>query len=129
VRHGGGTGIRHKPKRRFPMIKVTVLYRWREGARFDHDYYHGTHMRIARQALGPLGLQRLESDRALYPGEPRPGQVIALTNAFFPTLEQAQTAARQSAPVLMADIPNYTDIEPESYFARVAQHPVGADVS
>ncbi|WP_313084009.1 EthD family reductase [Pulveribacter sp.] len=104
------------------MIKVTVLYRWREGARFDHDYYHGAHMRIARQALGPLGLARLESDRALYPGQPRSGQVVALTSAYFPTLEQAQAAARQSAPVLMADIPNYTDIEPESYLAQVAVH-------
>lgn len=107
------------------MFKVTVLYRWRAGARFDHEYYHGAHMHIARQALQPLGLARLESDRPLYPGEPRPGQVVALTNAFFPTLEQAQAAARQSAPVLMADIPNYTDLEPESHLARVASHPVG----
>src|SRR5690606_12238069 len=65
------------------MIKVTALYRWREGATFNHDYYHGAHMRIARQVLGPLGLLRLESDRVLYPGDPRPGQVMALTNAFF----------------------------------------------
>lgn len=104
------------------MIKVTALYRWREGARFDHDYYHGEHMRIARAALQPLGLVRLESDRVLYPGEPRPGQVVALTNAFFNTLAQAQAAARQSAAALMADVPNYTDIPPESYFAEVRAH-------
>src|SRR5690606_15439904 len=104
------------------MFKVTVLYRWREGARFDHGYYHGEHMRIAREALGPLGLVRLESERPLHPGEPRPGQVVALTSAFFGTLEQAQAAARQSAPALMADIPNYTDLQPESYIAQVAAH-------
>ena len=38
------------------MIKVTAVYRWREGATFNHDYYHGEHMRIARAALQPLGL-------------------------------------------------------------------------
>ena len=108
------------------MIKVTALYRWREGASFNHDYYHGEHMRIARAALQPLGLVRLESDRVLYPGEPRPGQVVALTNAFFNDLEQAQTAARHTATVLMADVPNYTNIAPESYFANVQAHPVAA---
>ncbi len=106
------------------MFKVTALYRWREGARFDHHYYHGAHMRIAREALEPLGLLRLESDRVLHPGAPRPGQVIALTSAFFATLQQAQAAAKQSAPVLMADVPNYTDIAPESYFSQVASHAV-----
>jgi uncharacterized protein (TIGR02118 family) len=106
------------------MIKVTALYRWREGARFNHDYYHGEHMRIARAALQPLGLVRLESDRVLYPGAPRPGQVVALTNAFFADLQQAQAAARKSAPALMADVPNYTDIEPESYFAQAHAHEV-----
>lgn len=104
------------------MIKVTALYRWREGATSNHDYYHREHMRIARAALQPLGLVRLESDRVLYPGEPRPGQVVALTNALFCDLKQAQIAAKQAAAELMADIPNYTNIEPESYFAQLNEH-------
>ncbi|CAN7433073.1 EthD family reductase [Acidovorax sp. Leaf78] len=108
------------------MIKITALYRWREGASFDHDYYHSEHMLIARAALQPLGLVRLESDRVLYPGEPRPGQVVALTNAFFSDLAQAQAAARQTAAELTADIPNYTNITPESYFAQMLQHEVSA---
>lgn len=108
------------------MIKITALYRWREGATFNHDYYHGEHMRIARAALQPLGLVRLESDRVLYPGEPRPGQVVALTNAFFSDLEQAQAAAQQTAAELTADIPNYTNIRPESYIAQMHTHEVAA---
>lgn len=108
------------------MIKVTAVYRWREGATFNHDYYHGEHMRIARAALQPLGLLRLESDRVLYPGEPRPGQVVALTNAFFSDLKQAQAAARQTMAELSADIPHYTNIVPESYFAQMLEHDVQA---
>lgn len=66
------------------MIKITALYRWREGASFDHDYY------------------------------------------LFSDLKQAQTAARQTAAELTADIPNYTNITPESYFAQMLQHEVSA---
>ncbi len=108
------------------MIKVTALYRWREGAHFNHDYYHADHMRIARAALQPHGLVRLESYRVLYPGEPRPGQVVALTNAFFSDLKQAQMAAKATMAELSADIPNYTNIEPESYFAQLQEHAVQA---
>jgi len=79
-------------------------------------------MRIARAALLPMGLLRLESDRVLYPGEPRPGQVVALTNAFFSDLKQAQIAAKQTMAELSADIPNYTNIQPESYFAQALAH-------
>ncbi len=108
------------------MIKVTALYRWREGATFNHDYYHSEHMHIARAALQPLGLVRLESDRVLYPGGPRPGQVVALTNAFFSDLQQAQAAAKATMAELSADIPHYTNIEPESYFAQLLEHEVAA---
>ena len=81
-------------------------------------------MRIARAALQPLGLIRLESDRVLYPGEPRAGQIVALTNAFFSDLKQAQTAANTTMAELSADIPNYTNIQPDSYFAQVLEQPV-----
>ena len=108
------------------MLKVTAVYRWRVGATFNHDYYHSEHMRIARAALQPLGLVRLESDRVLYPGEPRPGEVVALTNALFSNLQQAQTAAKATMAELSADIPNYTNIEPESYFAQMLSHEVAA---
>ena len=81
-------------------------------------------MRIARAALQPLGLVRLESDRVLYPGEPRPGQIVALTNAFFTDLTQAHTAAKATKAELWADIPNDTNIQPEPYFAQVVEHEV-----
>jgi len=107
------------------MVKITALYRWHEGATFDHDYYHGEHMRIAREALAPLGLVRLESDRVMYLGPPRTGQVLALTNAFFATLEQAQAAALKTASELTADVLNYTNIKPESHIAQMKAHPLG----
>ena len=47
------------------MVKVCGTYRWKDGARFDPVYYRTEHMRITRELLLPLGLQRLESDETL----------------------------------------------------------------
>ncbi len=58
-------------------------------------------------------------------GPAAPGQVVALTHAFFETVEQAQAAAQQNAPLLTADVPNDTDIQPESYMAQIKAHPLG----
>ena len=34
------------------MIKVTVMYPYTEGARFDHDYYRDRHMPMVKARLG-----------------------------------------------------------------------------
>ena len=34
------------------MIKVSVMYPYRAGARFDHDYYASQHMPQLRQRMG-----------------------------------------------------------------------------
>ena len=34
------------------MIKVTVMYPYTEGARFDHTYYRERHMPMVKAALG-----------------------------------------------------------------------------
>ena len=49
---------------------------------------------------------------------------MALTDAFFSDLTQAHTAATATKAELSADIPNYTNIQPDSYFAQVLGHPV-----
>ncbi|QNP60123.1 EthD family reductase [Paenacidovorax monticola] len=104
------------------MIKVTGIYRWREGATFDHAYYEHEHMRITREALAPLGLMRLESDRMLHARDPGPGQVVAISHAYFASLPEAQAAVRQAGATLMADVPRYTNLQPETHFSEVRTH-------
>ena len=104
------------------MIKVTGIYRWRDGATFDHSYYEREHMRITRDLLAPLGLVRLESDRMVHAREPVPGQVVAISHAYFASLPEAQAAVRQAGAALMADVPRYTNLQPETHFSEVRTH-------
>lgn len=104
------------------MIHVTGIYRWEEGARFDHAYYASEHMRVAKEALLPHGLLKLESDRFLLPGAPQAGQIIAATHAYFPTLEIAQAAMAKAAQTLMANVSNYTNLRPQMHLSEVSTH-------
>ncbi len=104
------------------MIRVIGFYRWTSGAVFDHDYYHSQHMKLTRELLQPFGLIRLESDRYLSPKAPRDGDVIAASNAYFETIEAAQTAMAAVGTQLMSDVPKYTTLTPEVRMASVNPH-------
>jgi uncharacterized protein (TIGR02118 family) len=104
------------------VIRVIGLYRWEEGAHFDHEYYHTEHMRITEEILAPHGLMHLESDRFVSAHPPRPGQIVAATNAYFPTLELAQAAMNAAGALLMADVPNYTNLKPQIHLSEVMRY-------
>lgn len=104
------------------MIRVTGFYRWIDGAHFDHAYFNSEHARITREALGALGLLRLESDQFLSPSAPVTGEIVATTNAYFPDLQTAQTALATAGAVLMADVPNYTNLKPEIRLSKLCSH-------
>ena len=104
------------------MIRVTGTYYWQEGAQFDDAYYHGEHMRQAKELLEPLGLLRLESDRVLHAGAPTAGDAIAVTHAYFPDMGVAQSAMTQAGPTLMASLHNYTTLVPKIAFSVVTTH-------
>lgn len=104
------------------MVKITGNYRWVDGARFDHAYYQTEHMQLTRSLLQPLGLRRLESDQTVWPADPKPGQVIACSNAYFDSMAAAQAALAQVGAALMADVPRYTGLRPELHVCEVQQH-------
>jgi|SRR5215831_4670734 len=94
------------------MIKVSVFYPNQEGARFDMDYYLQKHMPMVRQkmagAMKSMGVEQGISGGA--PGAPSPYRVIA--HMTFDSMEAYQTAFSAHAQTIMADIPNYTDLQP-----------------
>lgn len=101
------------------LAKITGLYRWSEGAHFDHSYYGAEHARLSTELLQPLGLLRFESEQALQATPPTPGTVVATSNAYFPSLKQAQAALAQAGAALAADIPRYTNIRPTLHLGEV----------
>lgn len=98
------------------MIRVAVLYPRSEGKRFDLDYYQHKHMPLVKERLAPL---KVEIDLGLpnHLGEPSP--YIAIGYMTFESIEQLVVGFAVAAAELMADIPNYTDIEPVTQLSEV----------
>ena len=101
------------------MIKVSVFYPDREGSKFDMNYYCTTHMPMVRQKLGAAckGAAVEQGIAGATPGS-RPS-FIAMGHLYFDSMEAFQTTFGPHAEAIMADIPNYTDIQPTIQFSEV----------
>lgn len=94
------------------MIKVTVLYPNKPGSRFDVDYYLNVHMPLAIKRLDPV-LKGVSVEIGVNGGTLDQAPPYAAIVGF--TCESAQAfneAFEPHSAELMADILNYTDIEP-----------------
>ena len=94
------------------MIKVSVFYPNNEGSKFDIDYYCNRHMPMVQQKLGTAckGAAVEQGIAGPTPGS-RPA-FVAMGHIYFDSVETFQTAFGPHADAIMADIPNYTDIQP-----------------
>lgn len=101
------------------MIKVSVFYPNNEGAKFDIDYYCTSHIPMVRQKLGAAckGAAVEHGISAAAAGS-RPA-FIAMGHLYFNSVEAFQTAFGTHAEAIMADIPNYTDIQPTIQISHV----------
>lgn len=101
------------------MIKVTVMYPYKAGARFDHTYYRDRHMPLVKELLGDA-CQRYTVDRGLNAGaagsEP---PYVAMCHLFCDSEAAFQNAFAPHAQKIMADIPNYTDLAPTIQISEV----------
>ena len=96
------------------MIKVTVLYPNEEGKKFDHGYWTTTHLNLVQSLLGPMGLVNGEMEKGISGTDPNaPAPFVAIAHLYFNTVEELHEAFIANASVIMADIPNYTEIKPQ----------------
>jgi uncharacterized protein (TIGR02118 family) len=94
------------------MIKVSVLYPNTAGCKFDMDYYLKQHMPMVQQKLGPA-CQRMAVDEGIVGGAPgAPPSYAAMGHLYFESIDAFQNAFAPHAQAIMADIANYTDIQP-----------------
>ena len=101
------------------MIRVSVLYPYKDGAKFDHDYYANKHVPMV---VGLLGSNHVEGgiDKGLctaVPGDPPP--FVCIGWLTFNTMGDFGAAFGPNADAIMADIPNYTDIEPQIQISEI----------
>ena len=101
------------------MIKLSVLYPDGAGKKFDIDYYCNRHIPMVREKLG-AAVKGAAVEHGLSGGAPgsRPAYV-AMGHLYFDSVEAFQAAFGPHAPAIMADIPNYTDIEPVIQLSEV----------
>lgn len=94
------------------MFKVTVMYPYTEGARFDHDYYRDTHMPLVKSKLGSA-CEYYTVEKGMAGGQPGdPPTYVAMCAFICNSLEGYGAAMQANAEEILGDIPNYTDITP-----------------
>jgi uncharacterized protein (TIGR02118 family) len=101
------------------MIKVSVLYPNNEGSKFDMKYYCESHIPMVQQKLGSI-CKRVAVEQGLSGAAPGSrAAYVAMGHLYFDSIEAFQTAFGPHAEAIMADIPNYTDIQPTIQISEV----------
>ncbi len=101
------------------MIKVTVMYPNKPGARFDHGYYRDQHMPLLKARMGDH-CRSYPVDKGLAGGTPGdPAPYVAMCHIFCDSVESFQAGFGPHAQEIMGDIPNYTDQAPVIQFSDV----------
>jgi uncharacterized protein (TIGR02118 family) len=94
------------------MIKISVLYPNKEGAKFDMAYYCMNHMPLVKRLLGPAvkGMAVDQGIGGFGPGSPAP--YVAVGHLLFDSVDAFQAAFEPHAQAIMGDIANYTSLQP-----------------
>jgi uncharacterized protein (TIGR02118 family) len=94
------------------MIKVSVMYPNKPGARFDHAYYRDKHMPLVKRKMDDACLY-YTVDKGLAGGAPGSAATyVAMCHIFCESVESFQAGFGPHAAEIMADIANYTDQAP-----------------
>jgi len=101
------------------MFKVSVMYPYEKGAKFDFDYYRTKHMSLVHKHLKAFGLIKTDMDRGISGGGDAPPIYICVGNLYFETQEGYEKGMTQCAPILRGDIPNFTSIKPTRQISEV----------
>ncbi|MCM8568598.1 EthD family reductase [Gramella jeungdoensis] len=101
------------------MIKVSVLYPNGEGKTFDMDYYCNKHVPMVGKLLGD-SVKAATVEKGLTGGGPEsPALFAAMGNLYFDSMEEFGNSFGPNADKIMADLPNFTNIEPSVQVSEV----------
>ncbi len=94
------------------MIKVSVFYPNRDGAKFDMGYYVNRHIPMVKTKLG-AACKQTAVEQGVSGGAPgSKATYVAMGHLYFESVQAFQTAFAPHASEIMGDVPNYTNIEP-----------------
>ena len=101
------------------MIKVSVMYPNKPGARFDEAYYLDKHMPMVKARMGPA-LKYYAVDKGVAGGGP--GDLptyLAVAHLHCESIDDFQKGFGPHTQEILGDIPNYTDQAPVVQISEV----------
>ncbi len=101
------------------MIRLTALYRNTVGSTFDFDYYVNTHLQLSKQRLTDFGMGRIEVEKGIEAMDGEAVPYICIMHAEFSNADDFRRGLDQHGEELMADMPNYTTIEPDLQISEI----------
>jgi uncharacterized protein (TIGR02118 family) len=102
------------------MVCVSVFYPNAAGKKFDHDYYAQKHMPFVLDKAKSSGMIRYEIDTGMTGGAPgAPAPYASIGRLYFDNVDAFQQTMGAHGAEFIADIPNYTDIEPQFQISHV----------
>ena len=101
------------------MIKVSVMYPNTPGSRFDHAYYRDKHMPLLKARMG-AACRSYTVDKGVAGGAPGSAPTyVGMCHIFCDSVESFQAGFGPHAKEIMADIANYTDLQPVIQISEV----------
>jgi uncharacterized protein (TIGR02118 family) len=102
------------------MIRIAVLYPQQNDSHFDLAYYLNKHIPLVKERLNLTGLIRVEVDEGIGTNAPdQPAPYVAIGYLIFERIEDFQRGFSAHGAELIADIPNYTNIQPQIQISRI----------
>jgi len=94
------------------MIKISVYYPNSTGVRFDMNYYVSKHLPMVQKKVGPA-LKSVAAEQGIAGGAPgSSAPYVAVGHLMFDSVDAFQSAFTPHAESIMADVANYTNVQP-----------------
>lgn len=101
------------------MIKISVFYPNSASVRFDMNYYVSKHLPMVQKKIGPA-LKAVAAEQGISGGTPgAPAPYVAVGHLMFDSIDAFQAAFAPHSEAIMADVANYTNVQPIIQIAEV----------
>ena len=101
------------------MIRITLVYRRKEGGRFDFDYFVNHHVEMSRRILSDCGLLSIEVEKCIKTLDGKDPDFICISHVDFENEAGLTKVLEAHGDEMMADFINYTNIDPEIHVCEI----------
>ena len=94
------------------MIKLSVLFPYDQGKRFDMPYYYNKHIPLLKQLMGPRCLTMAVEQGIAGAATGTKAAYLMMNHFYFRTLNDFHSSYAPHGSIMMNDIINFTDLHP-----------------